>query len=424
VLKNLSLKGLSLGLERVCRLGVVVASARVLGETDFGRFVFASTVTTFLALGADLGLGVWSTRALARNHGDTAPIVRVGLVLRSIMAAPFAVAVAAAAFAVQGETRAAMLLMGVAALGSSLVDHVGALLRGYERFADEARLNTSRALLTLGAGMVALRFIPSLVGLCAALAAASVGSLVIAAGALFRMHPSRTAAMHVGSFDRVLAKAALQEAVPIWLAGLLSIVYFKADHLFIRWFAGDDELGAYGAAYKFFEGSMVVPAVLLAVAFPRLARAHGDEAAQRSLELRVSLVLFGLGSLAALVCLFGAAPLVRLVFGPAYGRAVPSLRVLSLGVPLLYFNYGLTHFLVARDRERSTLGLALMMLVLAVGLNLLLIPRMLGPGAAWATTLSEAALTLGCLAALRRKGTESSPRPSLQATPRTDPGSA
>jgi Na+-driven multidrug efflux pump len=125
-----------------------------------------------------------------------------------------------------------------------------------------------------------------------------------------------------------------------------------------------------------------------------------------------------------LVCFFGAAGLVGLVFGPAFERAVPSLRVLALGQPLLYLNYGLTHFLVARDRERTMLWLALMMLVLTVGLDLALIPRMSGPGAAWATTLSEAALTLGCLAALRRKGALLAPRPSLRGAPRTDPGAA
>ena len=82
VLRNLSLKAVSLGLERGCRLAVTVVAAPVLGEAAFGRFVFASTVTAVLALAADLGLGVWTTRALARTGADSQAIVRAGLVLR------------------------------------------------------------------------------------------------------------------------------------------------------------------------------------------------------------------------------------------------------------------------------------------------------------------------------------------------------
>src|SRR5580692_5237792 len=63
-LRNVSLKALSLGLERLCRLVVVVAMAPVIGQVAFGQYVYASTVTALLALGTDLGLGVWTTRSV------------------------------------------------------------------------------------------------------------------------------------------------------------------------------------------------------------------------------------------------------------------------------------------------------------------------------------------------------------------------
>jgi O-antigen/teichoic acid export membrane protein len=424
-LRNLSLKGLSLGFERACRLAVVVASARILGEAAFGRFVFASTVTTLLALGTDLGLGVWTTRALARDRGEAEQVVRAGFGLRSLAAVPYGIAVAAVALALSSEARAAMLLLGAAALFNSFVDHFGAVLRGCERFADEARLNALRALLTVGAGSAVLALAPSLTGLCTALAGASLGSFVYAMGTPLRSRAGRTMfATAFGKVDWTRAKAALKDALPIWMAGLLSIAYFKVDTVFLRWMSGDAELGAYGAAYKFFEGSMVVPAVLLAVTFPRLARAHDNAASQRRLERRLGLVLLALGVLSALACLLGATILVRLVFGPAFGRAAVSLRMLALGMPLLYLNYGLTHFLVGRDMGRATLWLALMMLVLNVTFDLALIPRMSGPGAACATILSEVGLTLACLGALRRKSALVPPQPSARGAARRDPKAA
>jgi PST family polysaccharide transporter len=422
-LRNLSLKGASLGLERVCRLLVAFASARVLGQATFGRFVFASTVTALLALGSDLGLGVWTTRALARSRGEGDRIVRVGLALRSFASLPYGLAVAGVAWLLfRGEDRVAVALLGVAALVNAFVDHFGAILRGYELFREEARLNAARALLIGAAGLVALTVGRSLASLCAGFAAAGLGTFVYGLSVLLRLHPLRAQSLrtNVGS-DRALARVALEQSLPLWFAGLVSLLYFKVDNLFLRSFSGNAELGAYAAAFKFFEGAMIVPAVLLAVAFPRLARAHTDDRlAQRRLERQLGLVLLALGLFAGATCLLGAAPLVRVGCGAGFGRAVASLRVLALGLPLLYVNFGMTHFLVARDLGRVTLWFALMMLALNVALDLALIPGKSGPGAAWATVLSEAALTACCMVRLRMERPRPHTLPSAPGEPRTD----
>ncbi len=426
-IRNLSLKALSIGLERVCRLVVVVAVAPVLGEAAFGRFVFASTVTALLALGTDLGLGVWTTRALARCRVDSDAqllagrgIVQVGLAIRSLAALPYAVAVLAVAmFAARGEARAAIILLGIAALVNAFLEHFAAIFRGYERFGDEARVNAFRALLFGVAGLTTLTVARSLIGLCSSIAAANLGGGLYGAVVLRRLHPfARQVRIERPKLDRVLAKAALAQALPLWFAGLCSMLYFKIDTLFLRSMAGDAELGLYGAAFKIFEGAMILPSVLLSVTFPQLARAHGHPPIQRRLERQIGLLLLGLGLLVGATCFVGGTPLIRGVFGTGFGRAVPSMRVLALGMPLLFLNYGLTHFLVARDMGTMTQRLALAMLVLNVLLDLALIPRAHGPGAAWATVLTELALTACCLGALRLTVASQSLLPSIPTAPR------
>ena len=435
-LRNLSLKGLSLGLERACRFVVVVASARVLGQTTFGRFVFASNVTLLLALGTDLGLGLWTTRALARDSSRGHRIVRLGLALRGVASVPYALVVGTIAlFSSPGEMRVAMALLGVAALVNAFVDHFGAILRGYERFRDEAQLNTCRAVLTATAGLAALFVKHSLGALCAALAAASLGAAVYGLAKIRERSTERSKDLEgeVGSrvppqilpdlpdlsvknqiaLDGALARMALGEALPMWFASLLSLLYFKVDTLFLQWMAGEDELGAYGAAYKLFEGSMMAPSVVLAVMFPQLARARDDLPTRQRLERHVAALLLISGLTVAMVGFAGGPWLIHSIFGAAFARSVVSLRVLALGLPLVFFNYGLTHFLIARDLARMTTWIALMMLVLNVALDLALIPIAKGPGAAWATVLSEIALTVSCLGALSRNSRRTGWLPSV-----------
>jgi O-antigen/teichoic acid export membrane protein len=416
-LSNLSLKAASLGLDRGCRLVVTVAAAPVLGQAAFGRFVFASTVTALLAVSSDLGLGLWTTRALARDRADGERILRTGLALRALAAVPYVVAVAAAAtLSGDPEVRAAMALLGGAALLNAFADHFGAIFRGYERFADEARLSAVRALATIAVGLVVLGVARSLTGLCAGLAAAASASFFYGGVRMFHLYPSGGPR----GFDRALARRALGQSLPIWIAGLLSLVYFKIDTVFVRAFAGDGELGAYGAAYKVFEGAQLLPAVVMAVMFPELAQAHADPERRRRLERVLAAGLLGVGLAVGAACFAGGSTFVEVIFGPGFRRATDSLRILAIGIPLLYVNFGLTHFLVARDQERMNTWLAMMMLVTTGTLDLVLIPGRAGPGAALATILAEVALTAGCLGVLARGRASARTPPSVRASPRTD----
>jgi O-antigen/teichoic acid export membrane protein len=399
-LSNVVWKALCLSVEKVSRLLLVIACAPILGQAAFGRFQLATTVTLLLGLVMDRGLGVWTTRTLARSRLGAGTLVVTVLRLRALAALPYVALSALAAIVVgPGDLRLTILLLGLAGLASAFVDHVVAVMRGYERLGDEARLNGGRALLVLVAGIGALWRWGTLAALAAGVAAGTLAAAAFGLWMLRRRYRLLTS-VEPGAFDPALARAATREALPIWLAGLLSMLYFKGDTLILQALAGDSALGAYSAACKVFEGSMLIPAVLVAAIFPPLSRAHRDQERRGLWESRTFGVLLALGLLVSVVCYTAATPIVAALFGPRFEAAVPSLRILALGIPLLHVNYGLTHFLIARDLGHKNLVFAAWMLAINITLNLVAIPRLGGPGAAWATVLTEAALTVCCLATL------------------------
>jgi O-antigen/teichoic acid export membrane protein len=284
-------------------------------------------------------------------------------------------------------------------VASALIDHAIAVFRGYERFVDEARVNAARAVLVMAAGLAGLWVRRSVVGLTAGMLVGTVGAGLYCVWVV-RGRYGLLATGDQGSYDPALARSSLRNGLPIWLASLVSLLYFKGDTLFLKSFSGDAALGIYSAAYQIFEGSAMLPAILLAAAFPPLARAHLDPQRQRQWERLVSSVLLVLGLTVGVVLYTAGGPIIQLVFKGGFAGATSSLRILALGVPLFYFNYGLTHFLIARDLGNRNMVFAAMMLVLNVALNAVAIPRLGGPGAAWATVLTEAALTVCCLLAL------------------------
>ena len=395
-------KAFSVPLEKICRFAMLAVAARALKEAAFGRFQFADTVTALLVLGTDLGLGIWTTRALARGQPDrAAEIVGTGLWVRGLAALPYLVLVAVAAWAVgAGDTRAVLCFLGVSALAGAFVEYCGSVFRGYERLRDEARLNVVRALLVAVAGLSALACRRSVVALAAGV---MVGSIA-AAGyglAIIRRRYRLPTPLRGAPFHPRLARAAIREALPLWLATLMSLVYFKGDAVLLRLFAGDAAVGSYSAAYKIFEATMILPSIVMAASFPTLVRAHDqDSSHRRRSEVGLGTALFGLGVVVGAGIFLASGLAIRAAFGPAFANAVPALRVLAFAVPILFLNYGLTHFLIARRLERYNLAFTIVMVVLNVGANLMFIPRFAGLGAAWTTVGTEVVLTASCLLTL------------------------
>jgi O-antigen/teichoic acid export membrane protein len=414
---RLFFKAVSSALEKACRLLLVFVAAPVLGAASFGVFQYASTVVNLLTLCTEFGLGTWTTRALAREPERAGSIEAAGLRLRTAAIVPYVLLLGSFALAqAQGNPRNICILLGVAALAGSFVDYIAAILRGYQDFRREAAASTLRGALTLAGGLGALHLLRSLLGFAAGVA---VGATASAGLALLMLHrKGRIALRDTGdrsAFDRKTARLAISETIPLWLAGILSTLYFKCDIIIVRYFCSDSEVGAYGAAYRMFEASTLLPSTIMAVAFPRLAADHGMGRARQlrwtRLERRLVTLLVSLGGLAGIAMYVASDQATNWVFGSDFARSAHSLRVLALDVPVLFLNFALAPFLIARGKERSYLVLAALLLILNVGVNLVSIRRLGGPGAAWATLVTDVVRSIGCLAVLG-VGRNTRPAPS------------
>src|SRR5262249_50079189 len=150
-----------------------------------------------------------------------------------------------------------------------------------------------------------------------------------------------------------------------------------------------------------------LPMMLMTATFPQLARAFQES--RREL-MRVERTLAGLliagGLLVAGTLAAAAPPIVGLMFGQSFGRAVPALRVLAIALPIQFLNCGLLHFFIARDRGVLNMAFAAAMVVISAVANALLDGRFGATGAAIATVVMEASLLACCLyglMALRRE---------------------
>lgn len=180
-------------------------------------------------------------------------------------------------------------------------------------------------------------------------------------------------------------------------------VYFRCDIILLERLVGDPALvGYYAAAYRFLDGIVLLAAPLSIIWFRKLRLVSEEKVLFRSQIGWMSMIML---SAAVLIIVAGvpfSREIVVLTFGHEYADSARFLPWLLGALIFLLPNGVLTQAAIARNRETLYAVAAGAGAVVNIGLNFFLIPRFGGLGAAWATIVTEAFLTVALLFALRR----------------------
>ncbi|HEY7975412.1 MAG TPA: polysaccharide biosynthesis C-terminal domain-containing protein, partial [Ktedonobacterales bacterium] len=174
------------------------------------------------------------------------------------------------------------------------------------------------------------------------------------------------------------------------------VIYYRVDTILLSVFATEAAIGVYGAAYRLFDTLTFIPGIVVgAVMSPILAKYAVDtDKGKLRLAVEKSTTVMLLCSAPAAAGLLVVAPNI---IGFVYQRQDFSasegvLQALAIGLIALYLNSVLTTVLVSTGQERKLPIMAIAALIFNVALNLVLIPRFMDMGAAWATSLTEVLL--------------------------------
>ena len=184
-----------------------------------------------------------------------------------------------------------------------------------------------------------------------------------------------------------------------------TVVYYRCDIILLEYLTGNSaEVGYYSAAYRFLEGMVLMAVPLRVIWFRKLRLVWEDKRFFERQLLKMGLVMLGVACLVIGVGVFFRKEIVLFTFGPEYADSVSLLPWLLVALVFVLPNGVLTQGVVARNRERYYAFAAGFSALLNIGLNLELIPKFGGMGAAWATIATEAFLTIILIVALDRKG--------------------
>ena len=174
------------------------------------------------------------------------------------------------------------------------------------------------------------------------------------------------------------------------LSALLGIVIYNADFLFLRVFRGAAAVGYYNAAYTLVTFFLNVGTAYSLSLLPSLTRLHQNRTEQHRLYESAMAHVFAAGFPVALGGALLAAPIIALLYGPAYTTGADPFRLLIWCIPLCLLRDVPLMALQAAGREGKILRVTLLAAGINLALNAVLIPRWGLRGAAIATLVTEA----------------------------------
>jgi polysaccharide transporter, PST family len=191
--------------------------------------------------------------------------------------------------------------------------------------------------------------------------------------------------------NMALAKKVLSESWPLIIAGFATFIYLKIDQVMLGTMLNVREVGIYSAAIKFSEIWYFIPGAIYASVLPRMMQVKlEDETLFYSNYKKICSVMAIISISIAVVMTFISSPLLNFVYGIHYIESGPILAVHIWAGIYVFIGVAGSIWTMIVGLQKFQLFATLLGGIANVLLNIILIPRYAGMGAAIATVISYA----------------------------------
>lgn len=402
VLANIGALGLTSATLGLSYFILSVGVARELGVAELGLFSVAVTISLFANRVAESGIHQIVVRELSRSPETSDRITAAGIHARLITAgAAFLVAlVGLIVVAATAELIVVTLLLTAFVVLHGIARVFLAFTHAELRMGVETAVLMPSSVLIMAVGWLILGLGNGLVGLAWVYAAAGVLEVSVAWSLACRHLGNPLSAG--GSFS---PGSILRASWPIGMAGLAAFLYYRIDTLMLSRLVGDAVTGVYNMAFNLLYIPNLIFWALTGAAFPLLAAASTERDQSRLVGMYRRLVVAGLavGLLVAFIYPVRGTVL-SIAYGPVGGDASPVLTWLLLSQVFSFVAAAGGTTMNATGRQVGAMVVGLSGLVVNVGLNAVLIPKLGAVGAAQATLATEALVALVAVGMLWKTG--------------------
>ncbi|MHC5740810.1 MAG: flippase [Nostoc sp.] len=385
--------------DRILRMGaslvVGVWVARYLGVKQYGLFNYALAFVALFSPIFTLGLDDVVVRHLVRQSSNKEEILGTTFWLKFLGGiASVLLAVSTMFFLGEHETLKIWL---VAILGIAGVFRASDTIELWFQSQVQSKYtviakNTAFLLNTLIKIALILTKAPLL-----AFALATLAEFAMSAIGLLIVYQVKGSSLWLWRWSIAAAKTLLKESLPLIFSGFAIMIFMRIDQVMLGQMIGDSEVGIYSAAVRVSEIWYFIPGAIVSSVAPAIYAAKEKSESLYYQRIGQLLSLMTCISLAiALPMSFLSDKIIMVMFGSGYAEAGPILAVHIWTSLFVFMGLATSPWFIAEGLNHVSLGKTLFGAILNIILNLLLIPKYAGLGAAIATIISQAAAAFIC----------------------------
>jgi O-antigen/teichoic acid export membrane protein len=370
-------------------MGAVLAAvlARSLGASEFGVYsliMALSAIALSVADGGTSQLGVRDMSAQPEQRDGIAAALIGGQTLVGLALAPIVLLVALTS--VHGADNRLACVLFIIVLPLAGIGELQVVAQARLRPDIYSIVTLSQSAVWLGSVIL----LGSLHSTLPSFAVAYLGSLLVQYGVLLAL--TRTLVRPQWQHWRSTAFRLYKKGLPLGLAGLFVLAYYKVDGILLFHYKGPATSGMYAAGYRFLDALQFIPATLIVVLNPLMSRIWAAPATTRWRRDLPRIAFTLLACASGVVCVGGvilSGPITSLIYGARYSGAAPLLSILMLSFPAICLGWFFGTMLITGDRLRPYLVVTLTAAALNLGANVALLPRFGASAAAWTTVGTE-----------------------------------
>jgi len=389
IARNSMFLSVSTIINNIIGLILAVCIGRYLGKELFGSYIFAFSFVLLFATFTDWGFPELTTRELARDKSKASKYLGNLILLKSCFAF-LTFGLILLAINLIDSSSSVKLAVGIVAV-YMIAEYFGrffdAVFNAFERMQFTAALTFLLKILILAGVLTAIRSGWALKEILLVYAAS--GAIYVAVGLWLIStkfaHPKY-------ELDLTFCRNILKTAFPFALLYFFSIISEKIDITILKMISGSSAVGLYGAANRMIMAVVFIPvnlSVALYPAFSRFYQSARDALVKYYRKAFQFLLVLAFPLAVGTVIL--AERFILLFWGPKYIEATVALQILICRTVLVFLIPLLRIMLLACDRQKFFTVVVFGAIVLNVGLNLILIPRLSYIGASIAALLTTIA---------------------------------
>ena len=370
---------------------VGILAARYLGPSNYGLINYAAAYATFFASLCTLGINSVIVKNFVDHPDQQGETIGTTLLLRAISSLLSALVIISIVSVVDRGERLTVVVVALYSIG--LVFQVFDTINYWFQARLQSKYSAIAELVSYAAMSVYKITLLALGKSVEWFAVASALDYIVLAAFLMIAYFKNGGTRFRYSLKK--AKELLQSSSSFIVAGLMVSIYACTDKLMLKQMLGADAVGHYSLASTLSSAWAFVLAAIIDSLYPEIVQSFQKDRLRYERKNRqlYAIVFYVSLLVSAMICLV-ARPFIFILYGETYLPAVGSLRIVVWYTAFSYLGVARNAWMVCENRQRYLKYLYVSAAALNVVLNLVLIPSWGASGAAAASLITQASITI------------------------------